>query len=113
MLDAGVAAGLARPGQHAGGKRDDRNPRTGCTGIGADRARQRESVHVRHVAVGDHQIERPRLPGLEGLAAIRAGMHMQPQAAQALLQQVQVGGMVFGHQHPGGRQRRHRRGRRG
>jgi hypothetical protein len=106
MVDARITAGLARALQHAGRQRDDRHLRTDGTGVAADRACQREAVHVRHMAVGDDQVERLRLPGLPCLQAVVAGVYLQPQFAQALLQQLQVGRMVFDNQHPRRRQRR-------
>lgn len=95
MIDARFAAGLAGATQRAGRERDDRDLRANRAGVGADGPCQGKAIHVRHVAVGDDQVERPRLPGLEGLATIGAGVHLQTQIMQALLQQVQVGGVIF------------------
>lgn len=116
LLQAGE--GSAQPGQadglveavvHTGGQAEFPLARCGVGGkapdrlgvaAGAQAAGQLETIHQRHLAVGDDEIEVLALAGLQRLGAVAAHAHLVAQVLELLAQQHLVGVVVVHHQHP-------------
>ena len=78
-----------------------------------NRAGQRVAVHQRHIAVGDHHVERLRPPGAQAVGTVLGIHYLVAEVMQLLGEQQAVGRVVIDHQHlerPGGRRLQRRNG---
>ena len=106
LEQAGADPELTRPGQVAGavprGQQDD--ARRGQLGLLADLGGQGQAVDVRHAAVEEYErvgaaLGHAAQEGSHGRRAVAGGRRLHRIAAQPLLQDVAVGGVVIDDQH--------------
>ena len=113
VVHAGGEAFLAVAGHGVGGQRHDRHPPR-RPGQRPDRPRRREAVEHRHLHVHQHDVVAAAGRRRDRGAAVGDRLHAVPAGMQEGADQILVGGVVLGEQHPerrlrvGGARRRRR-----